>query len=230
MAINAALLPTGKVLIYAYPQNPSWGPGSRNAVNKGVAAVIDPNTKQTVATRDMPNIWCSGTSFLPDGRVLVTGGTLAYTSYPRTWKGLNQTWTYNAFTNQWTQHANMRHGRWYPTQVQLPDGRSLITSGLDESGDANGQADAPLNKDVEIFNPADGSVSLASGPDTPLQGMYPHMWQMPSGRILVTGPYAKDTFYLQLTGATSYSVADAPNTAQQHYWARACWIRPIPPG
>ena len=31
MGINMAMLPTGKVLIYAYPNNPSWGGGSNPA-------------------------------------------------------------------------------------------------------------------------------------------------------------------------------------------------------
>ena len=147
----------------------------------------------------------------------MTGGTLSYTQYPRTWRGLNQVYTFNPWTETWQRQSDMRHGRWYPTQVELPDGRTLITSGLDETGNASGP-DTPLNKDVEIFDPADGSVKLATGADTPLNGMYPHMWQMPSGKVLVAGPYREDSFFLSLTGATSYSVTDVANPALHHYW------------
>ena len=39
----------------------------------------------------------------------------------------------------------MPHGRWYPTQTLLPDGRTLITSGFDEVG--------ATNRDIDVFNP-----------------------------------------------------------------------------
>ena len=61
-------------------------------------------------------------------------------------------------------------------------------------------------------------MKLATGPATTLQGMYPHMWQMPSGRILVAGPYPNDSFFLGLTtGSLSYSFAQIPDPVQR-YW------------
>ena len=89
-ALNAAMLPTGKVLWFSYPQSPDYGPGG--AQHGGVAYVWDP-AKGTGANafnavpppidpvRGLPvNLFCAGISFLADGRVLVTGGNLKYPS------------------------------------------------------------------------------------------------------------------------------------------------------
>ena len=75
MAINAAMLPTGKVLWYAYPQNPSVG-GGPNTPNTAQGWLWDPakgSTSGAFNRVDPPlwrdpadgvmkpaNIWCSG--------------------------------------------------------------------------------------------------------------------------------------------------------------------------
>ena len=88
MAINAAMLPTGKVLWYSYPANPNLIAAGPDAPNTAQAWLWDPVTGHTKRV-DPPlwldprdgvmkpaNIWCSGTSFLIDGRVVVAGGNL----------------------------------------------------------------------------------------------------------------------------------------------------------
>ena len=47
----------------------------------------------------------------------------------------------------------MQHGRWYPTNLLMPDGRSLIMGGLDERGFGD------KNEDLELF-----AVALARRP------------------------------------------------------------------
>ena len=81
MGIHAALLPTGKVIWWAYPQKESpntaqawlWDPATGNTKRVDPPLWRDPADGQLKAA----NIWCSGQSFLADGRVLVTGGNLA---------------------------------------------------------------------------------------------------------------------------------------------------------
>ncbi|HEU4973386.1 MAG TPA: hypothetical protein VFT35_15825, partial [Gaiellaceae bacterium] len=142
MGINAAMLPTGKVMWYAYPNEPDsaprrneawavlWDPslGTGASAFKRVDPPIDPATGLSV------NIWCSGTSFLADGRLLVTGGNLSYVDSPTDrYAGLNHVYTFNPWSETWTRQPNMAHGRWYPSQLLMPDGRTLIMQGLDES-------------------------------------------------------------------------------------------------
>ena len=77
------------------------------------------------------NIFCAGQSFLDDGTVLVMGGTIGRR------EGLNTIFTFDPITETWRRQANMRHGRWYPTQVLLADGRTVVLDGLDEQGEPN---------------------------------------------------------------------------------------------
>ena len=149
MAINAALLPTGKVLWYSYPANPNLIAAGPDAPNTAQAWLWDPVTGHTKRV-DPPlwldprdgqmkpaNIWCSGTSFLIDGRVVVAGGNLRVQAHRQDteFKGLDTVFTFDPFSETWTRQPDMEKGRWYPTQARLPDGRTVILSGLDESGD-----------------------------------------------------------------------------------------------
>ena len=142
VAIHAVMLPTGKVMIFAFPQNPRqnsaqawiWDPVTGVKTRKDPPAWIDPKDGQTKAA----NIWCSGHTFTADGELVVFGGNLEFESATSSWKGLNKIYTFNAFApngGSWQEQPDMRHGRWYPTGVRMADGRIPITSGLNEVGD-----------------------------------------------------------------------------------------------
>ncbi len=70
---------------------------------------IDPRTGRPA------NIWCSGISFLADGRILVTGGTKEYDSRGTSYTGLQHVYTFDPRTRTWQRHEDMRQGRWYPS-------------------------------------------------------------------------------------------------------------------
>ena len=143
-AISSVLLPTGKVLWWAYPGKPDFTPphtpASDEAINYAEAYVFDPATNTSVR-RDPPtdprtgkpfNIWCAGQTLLPDGRVVVAGGNLTYySSASPKYRGLDVVLTFNPFNETWTYQGRMRDGRWYPTLAELPDGRVIIVAGLD---------------------------------------------------------------------------------------------------
>ena len=143
VAIHAALLPTGKVMVFSYPQVPEWK-------NSAEAWLWDPATGD-LTRKDPPlwldpkdgvlkpaNIWCAGQTFTADGELVVFGGNLDFESGPTGWKGLNKVYTFDPFANdgegEWHEQPDMAHGRWYPTGVRMADGRIPITSGLDETG------------------------------------------------------------------------------------------------
>ena len=145
VAIHAALLPTGKVMVFSYPQVPEWK-------NSAEAWLWDPATGD-LTRKDPPlwldpkdgvlkpaNIWCAGQTFTADGELVVFGGNLDFESGPTGWKGLNKVYTFDPFANdgegEWHEQPDMAHGRWYPTGVRMADGRIPITSGLDETGTA----------------------------------------------------------------------------------------------
>ncbi|GIE56595.1 hypothetical protein Aoc01nite_19970 [Actinoplanes octamycinicus] len=73
-AIHAALLPSGKILLIA---------GSGNKVDQFKAGtfrtvVFDPATGSATEVPTPTDLFCSGHTFLPDGKLLVAGGTLRY--------------------------------------------------------------------------------------------------------------------------------------------------------
>src|SRR5436190_7224553 len=85
-AIHAHLLPTGKVL---------WWNGG-NTADMIHPTFWDPATNaSTAATNPAANIFCAGEAFLPDGRLLVSGGHI--TDYV----GLPDAYLYKPFTDTW---------------------------------------------------------------------------------------------------------------------------------
>ena len=100
--------------------------------NGGVAYIWDPATGQGHRADPPANIWCGGQVYLADGRLLFIGGTLSFNG-GQNYSGLNQLYIFDPSTETWTRQVDMRHGRWYPTGMRMPDGRVLITSGWDET-------------------------------------------------------------------------------------------------
>ena len=216
LAINSVLLPTGKVLWFAYPQKPDWyAPGDyarQNEVNWAEAYVFDPATNTSVR-RDPPtdpatgrpyNIWCAGQTLLRDGRVLVAGGNTRYWTPGDKYWGHNVVLTFNPFTETWTKQPSMRDGRWYPTLTQLGDGRVVIVAGLDGGPKGTGNDN---NVDIEVFTPsADmNGVGTIQKVGERAFGLYPHVFLNPAGKLIVVGPDETDT---ALIDPANWSITD----------------------
>ena len=219
IGIHASLLPTGKVL---------WFYRTAEDVERGQATLWDPATG---AFKQVPpplidgkpaNIFCAGQSLLPDGRLLVMGGQLGDNpDSGAQFKGLDAVFTFNPHNETWTRQPNMSGGRWYPTQVLLPDGRTVVMGGYD----ASGVVGAPHNPDIEVFTPSPdldgvGTVTVVGKRggtgNPPTGGLYPHLFSMPSGRTLVAGPRPSDSWFLNPLGSGPLSwsnVADPVNHA-----------------
>ncbi len=158
---HSIMLHTGKVLFFRSSTSYTW----------------NPLTGQINAQDPEADIFCAGHSFLPDGRVLVTGGALASSSGPI------YVHIFDPVTETWSQAPDMRLGRWYPTNFALGDGTTLIFAGKDELGDRN--------LEVERFIPGGGSdgsdiIEYLEGGDKDL-GSYPRMHLLLSGLVLKTG-------------------------------------------
>ncbi len=73
-AVHAALLPTGKVLIIA-----GSGNNIKNFEAKSFTTLLwDPQTDQFTLIPTPDDMFCGGHTFLPDGKLLVAGGTQKY--------------------------------------------------------------------------------------------------------------------------------------------------------
>ena len=216
VAISVAMLPTNKLIYFddvrsmVDPNHPG-NTARAHIYDLATGAIKTVNPPPDAQGRPI-NIWCSGISFLLDGRLLVTGGNLGYTD-DRGYMGLQTVFTFDPFTERWTRHADMRHGRWYPGQAMLADGRTIILDGEDEFGDTN--------QEIEMFDPATNSLSFlgtrGTGGDMPTTGgWYPRTFLMPSGRGLVAGPNAGDSWFFWLEGSRFKSL-EAPNSRYRTY-------------
>ncbi len=228
---HAVLLPTGKVLLFAAPvafrskhaHAYLWDP----ARGRGADAFtrVDPPRDG-----DEPvNLFGAGHSLMADGRVLVTGGTLAYnwenTSTNR-YAGHAHAYTFDPFTERWQQEPDMRGGRWYPTQTLMPDGRTAIVSGQDASGTG------AINEDVELFTPpaqGTGPGTITRVGSAPTWYSYPHLFWMPSGRLLLVGAYREESYLLDpLTPGVPRTEIEDPT--RPHEWSSAVLMPGGPDG
>jgi galactose oxidase-like protein/kelch motif-containing protein len=169
VGINAVLLHTGKVLLWYYPSSPA---------THSPAVLYDPVTGTTtdVTPSFEGNIFCSGVSVLPDGRVLVSGGMA--TPHPGPDAGTFSTTIFDPSTNMWSQGNPMNYARWYPSNVELPDGTTLTLSGYNETA-------TKLQRVMEAYSPTTGVwTSLPSSANMPPDSdFYPRMVVLPNGKI-----------------------------------------------
>lgn len=150
--------------------------------------VYNPTTKTKVLVKTPDDLFCAGHVLLPDGRALVTGGTLS--SGP--WKGTRTQYAFNFVTETYEKLPDMAVGRWYPSVVTMSDGRQLITSGYDHLTGARTSI-------VEVFDPRTNlTTKLTPTRSLPL---YPRTFQTSKpGEIFHAGP-AGAGFWNPVTGA-----------------------------
>ena len=207
VAVHAHLLPDGHVLMWGRRDHPNqsldvhectpfaWTPGSG-------AILRTPQPTLTDGTKI--NLFCSGHTFLADGRLLVVGGHLADSD------GLNQACIYDATANTWTATAIMNDGRWYPTATTLPDGRVLVLSG---SFLQDGQT--PNNVIPQVWH--DGTwTSSATFPDNATFELYPRVHVTSDGTVVMSGPLVK-TWSLNLAGNGQWTHVAQRDNARRDY-------------
>ncbi len=200
VAIHTHLLPTGQVMFWdRFGDTRLWNP-----------------TTNEFSVPDQPddNLFCSGHAFLPDGKLLVTGGHHHGGDPMDDFIGLADANLYDPNTDSWTALPPMSAGRWYPTNTALPSGDMLIVSGsIDEN---------TKNLVPEIWEKASGTfvplpidnadAAAAHGVD-----LYPRMFVLPDGRVFKAGP-DQDTWFLN-TETGDWTPGPAHNFGLRTYGA-----------
>jgi hypothetical protein len=203
-AIHIALLPSGKIFYLA-------GSGFDNARQSGPfnARILNVNTGSERSLTQTEDLFCTGLTSLADGKVFMAGGTLRYNGNPDNcngrWHGLKSAYELDPSSESMTKVASMRHGRWYPTLVTLPDGKVWTCMGDDEYG-------VP-NRIVEVYDPTSKAWTIRPDPSStrtycvgsgfsstcpgagspcynnacPTLSFYPRAHLMPNGRLVITG-------------------------------------------
>src|SRR5690349_5342395 len=184
-SIHAALMHTGKVLLIA---------GSGNdrtdfAAGTFKTAVYDPSTDTFDSNIPTPyDLFCGGHAFLPDGRLLVVGGTAQFedTATGKKWNGEKRTTIFDPVTQTYQPGPNMAIGRWYPTVFEKGDGKLVALAGYDENG--------AHSNTFQVFDPATSTF----GPNTPIASsgvgvyspLYPTFHLLADGKAFYSGAHA----------------------------------------
>ena len=231
VAIHIALTPAGKIF---YLSGSAWDLNKRNGPYE--ARLLDPVTGSESSVPLSKDLFCAGQCQLPDGNILLCGGTALYENDINNcngrWHGARYAYEFDVNTGSLVQQAQMNAGRWYPTLVTLPDGKVLVVSGFDEYGSYNYLA--------EVYNPSTKSWSINYDPfrtntycvgydsgcpgagspcfgglnqsTAPWLALYPRMILMPSG-LIYTSSMREQIFLLDPSngrwtalGLTSYGL------------------------
>jgi hypothetical protein len=155
--------------------------------------ISNPGSPQT-------DIFCSGHAFLPDGRLVVAGGTERAFLEPNDpnfhhghWPGTPDTYTFDPIQLSWTKQANMSGGRWYPTLTTLADGGILALCGHPEVADDTRHN----NNNLEIFHTTSGWIDQGPQAHAPINKLlpnpyplYPRLHLLPTGEVFSATPMA----------------------------------------
>jgi galactose oxidase len=206
VAIHTHVLPTGKVLFWGRRVNPT----DSVDVQASEPFLWDPATRTSTPTANRPtladgtsiNIFCSGHTFLPDGRLLVAGGHIVDSN------GINQVSIYDPFQDTWSSAALMNEGRWYPTAITLADGSVLVSSGSLFAG--NGQI---VINDVQQIWKNGAWNSIVNFIGLPL---FPRMHIGPDGRVFMCGGNAQ-SFFLDIQNGGTWAPGPSRATGNRDY-------------
>ena len=177
VGVHAHLLQTGKVLL--------WGD------QKG-AYLWSSSTGFTQVAPKPFKIYCSGHTFLSDGRLLVMGGTSPQT------RGLRYATIFDPSTSTWSATTSMAQGRYYPTATTLPNGNVLVVSGHDT---------AKVVVQIPEVRTATGWRRLTTAPLAIPNPFYPAMFVAPNGKVFLAG-FTPTSAYLDVTGTGQWSPVD----------------------
>ena len=127
VSIHAVVLRTGNVLLFSRPTDETvgsdavlWNPASGSITN--------------IALSYQRDIFCSGMTVLPAGRVFIAGGHIYQGATLGTHQGVSNTTIFAPGSNAWTEGPLMDVPRWYPTVAQIGDGTVRILGGTTNPG------------------------------------------------------------------------------------------------
>ena len=135
------------------------------------------------------NLFCSGHLFLPDGRLFVAGGNIGPTFDGG---GEKKTNIFDYRRNLWSPGRDMNEGRWYPYNVTLGTGETLIVAGTYW---ANSDVNAPViktNPVPQVYTPGLNGGSFRNLDTPTLQPLqkdpftfYPYLHLTPDGKVFL---------------------------------------------
>jgi hypothetical protein len=182
VAVHLHLLPSGQVL--------SWG-------RIGTPQLFDLASETFLPVPSSTMLFCSGHTFLADGRLLVSGGHLDDR------RGLRDANAFDPVTESWTRLEGMSFARWYPTTTMLADGSVLSIAGTDERA-----------VDVETPELWTGNAWRSLDGARRVLPYYPRTFLAPNGLVFYAGELQQSS-YLDPSGSGQWIPV-----AESHYGRR----------
>lgn len=142
--------------------------------------------------------FCSGHTFLGDGRLFVVGGHHFQDGF-----GEKTSNFFDWRTNAWTKGPDMNDGRWYPNALMLQNGDVLVVGGSVAGGQESRSNALPQvwQAATNTFRNLTDAIQVVP--------LYPMMLLAPDGRALMVGPNA-ETQFLDTRGAGDWQ--EGPQT------------------
>ncbi|GAB2861399.1 hypothetical protein GCM10022221_71500 [Actinocorallia aurea] len=140
-AMHTVMMKNGKVLLIAGSGNG----GERFKRGEFVTKVYDPKTNKFTNVPTPYDMFCAGHVQLPDGKVLVLGGTeefaefaggvsdegVGYVYEKAGWSGAKKSYVFDPATNRYSRINDMVDGHWYPSATILQNGDVYAVGGYD---------------------------------------------------------------------------------------------------
>jgi galactose oxidase len=210
LAVNPvaiANLPNGKVLAWSAFDQFTFEGDIGGRAGRTLTTVFDPisaSSNSILVTNTGDDMFCPGTANLPDGRVLVNGGS----SSPKTS-------LYDPSTGLWASSGQMNLPRGYEGDTLISTG-SVLTLGGSWSGGQGGK-DGELWTNGSWRRLSGVTAAPVTGPDP--QGVYRgdnHLWLFATanGQVFHAGPSAQMHW---ITTAGNGSITSAGNRADDPY-------------
>ncbi|WP_456505128.1 discoidin domain-containing protein [Arthrobacter sp. UYCu723] len=194
--VAAALLPGNKLLTWSAYSPTAFG-GNRGYTQTSILDLTTGKVSQTQVSNTGHDMFCPGTSLLPDGRIMVSGGSSS-----------TKTSLYNPATNTWSPGPDMKIARGYHSNVTTSTGE-VFTIGGSWSGGIG-------NKNGEVWSAAGGWRKLPNVlvdnilTDDPRGGFtsdnHPWLFAAPGGRVFHAGP-SRQMNWISTTGQGSITSA-----------------------
>ncbi len=190
VSVHTVLLPTGKVMFYPYSdETREWDPADGSL---------------RLLSRAGYNTFCTGHSYLSDGRLLITGGHIANS------RGLPNASYYDPFRDAWTRLSDMNDGRWYPSSTTLGNGDVLVTSGSRSGGGVN---ELPQVWQVDANSWRNLNNAVLQLP------LYPRQFLAPNGRVFFATYISR---YLDTAGNGAWSTVATRIAPGRDNYGSAC--------
>lgn len=235
--VHISLLPNEQILYWGRDKQADhitngdhWDMGDRSHTYLWNPLDLTGGINTPPLTNTTTNLFCSGHSFLPDGRLLVTGGHSRHLDPARfAQEGIGET-DVNIFdyrTNTWSLvpgpgGLSMPVGRWYPSNVTLSTGETLISAGF--QGSRSGAPNVGLNPQTDLFT-ANGQIRQYQDPNVTGFELYPFLFLKPNGHVLFAGPGPSPSWNFDPSGTVG-TFTEGPGFEYQHNNGSAAMYEP----